>query len=154
MEVSGDKKSTRMRFDISPLFFSCCSTLVWALVITHDEIFQAVAVEDVLLPKPWLDVGVDGVVRWKSPISLTNVFGWQTATSVLVNDTQRTICKVPPYNPDWAPSNFRAFETLQKTSPTPAIYIWRHRQNRSPEMASGAEHLLPSPGLGKSHRAF
>jgi hypothetical protein len=38
--------------------------------LTYDEIFQALAVEqDVLLPKPLLNLGFDGVVRWKSPAS-------------------------------------------------------------------------------------
>jgi hypothetical protein len=36
----------------------------------YDEIFQAMAVEeDALLPKPFLDLGFNGVVRWKSPAS-------------------------------------------------------------------------------------
>jgi hypothetical protein len=56
--------------DISPLFFNILSTLVQALVIIYDGIFQALAVEgNVLLPKPFLDLGFDGVVRRKSPFS-------------------------------------------------------------------------------------
>jgi hypothetical protein len=36
----------------------------------YDEIFRALTVEaDVLLPKPFLDLGFDGVVRWKTPAS-------------------------------------------------------------------------------------
>jgi hypothetical protein len=34
------------------------------------EIFQALAVEgDVLFSKPFMDLGPDGIVRWKSPAS-------------------------------------------------------------------------------------
>jgi hypothetical protein len=70
LEVIGDKKSTPTSLDISPLFFHVVSKLVQALVITYYEIFQALAIEgDVLLPKPFLDLGFDGVVRWKSPAS-------------------------------------------------------------------------------------
>jgi hypothetical protein len=71
MEVSGDKKSTQMSLDIIPLFVKIVSNLVQALVITYDEIFQALAVEgdDVLLQKQFLDLGFDDVVRWKSPAS-------------------------------------------------------------------------------------
>jgi hypothetical protein len=43
---------------------------VQALVITYDEIFQTLAVEgDVLLPKTFLDLRFDYVIRWKSPTS-------------------------------------------------------------------------------------
>jgi hypothetical protein len=56
MEVSGSKKSIRISLDISPLFFHIVSKLAEALVITYDEIFQALAVEgDVMPPKPFLD---------------------------------------------------------------------------------------------------
>jgi hypothetical protein len=47
---------------------SCISTvprLVQALVITHDGIFHALTT-DPLLPKQFLDLGIDGVVRWKA----------------------------------------------------------------------------------------
>jgi hypothetical protein len=62
MEVSGDKKNTLIPLDVSPLFFHTVSKLVQALVV-KDEIFQALVVEDVLLTKPFLDLGFDGVVR-------------------------------------------------------------------------------------------
>jgi hypothetical protein len=56
MEVSGDKKSAGIPFDIIPLFFHIVCELVQALAIIYDEIFQALAAEgDVLLPKPFLD---------------------------------------------------------------------------------------------------
>jgi hypothetical protein len=67
METTGNKKSTPISLDISHLFFHVVSNLVKALVITYDEIFQTLAVGDVLLPKPFLDLGFNGVVRWKSP---------------------------------------------------------------------------------------
>jgi hypothetical protein len=66
MGVSGDKKSKWTSLDISPLFFFTVQKLVQALVITYDEIFQALALEgDVLLPKPYywtpaLTVSSDG----------------------------------------------------------------------------------------------
>jgi hypothetical protein len=70
MQVSGGEKSKWISFDISPLFYHTVSKLVHALGITHDEIFQALAAEgDVLPPKPFLDLGFDAVVRWKSPAS-------------------------------------------------------------------------------------
>jgi hypothetical protein len=48
--------------DISPLFFHIVSTFVQALVITYDEIFQALTIKgDVLLTKTFLDLGFDGV---------------------------------------------------------------------------------------------
>jgi hypothetical protein len=66
LEVSGDKKSTWICLDISPLFFSIVPRVVQALVITCDELFQALVVEaGVLLPKPFLDLGIAGVIRWK-----------------------------------------------------------------------------------------
>jgi hypothetical protein len=64
MEVNGDKESTKTPSDISPLFFHIVLKLVQALVITYDEIFQAlVAEEDVQLPKPFLDLIFDSAVR-------------------------------------------------------------------------------------------
>jgi hypothetical protein len=57
MEVDGDKKSIRTWLDISPLSFHIVSKLVQALVITYDNIFQALAVEaDVLLQKSFMDL--------------------------------------------------------------------------------------------------
>jgi hypothetical protein len=56
IEVNGDKKSTQISLDISSLFFHIISKLVQALVITYNEIFQALAVEGyVLNAKPFLD---------------------------------------------------------------------------------------------------
>jgi hypothetical protein len=70
MEVSGGKNIIPVSLDISPLLFHIVSKLVQALVITYDEIFQALAVKrDVLLLKLFLDLGVDNVIRWKSPAS-------------------------------------------------------------------------------------
>jgi hypothetical protein len=60
--------------DISPLFSHIVAKLIQTSVITYDEIFQALAVKDVLLPKPFLGLGFDGVFRRKTPTSLTNVF--------------------------------------------------------------------------------
>jgi hypothetical protein len=66
MEVSGGKTSTRISLDISPLLFHTVSKLVQALVITYVYVFQDLAVEgDVLLPKPFLNVGFNVIVRWK-----------------------------------------------------------------------------------------
>jgi hypothetical protein len=61
MEVSGEMKSKWISLDISPLFFYIVSKLVQAPVITYDK-----TEDDVLLPKPFLDLGFNGVVRWKS----------------------------------------------------------------------------------------
>jgi hypothetical protein len=56
MEVIREKKSIWMSLDISPLFFCIVSKLVQAFDATHDQIFQALAVEGgILLPKPFLD---------------------------------------------------------------------------------------------------
>jgi hypothetical protein len=55
MEVSGDKKSIWISLNNSPLLFHIVSKLVQAPVIPYDEIFQDLATEDVLLPKPLLD---------------------------------------------------------------------------------------------------
>jgi hypothetical protein len=58
MEVNGDKISIRISLDISPLFFHIIPKLVQALIIKHDDTLQALAVEgDILLPKPFLDLG-------------------------------------------------------------------------------------------------
>jgi hypothetical protein len=57
--LNGDKKSTWVSLNSSPLLFRIVSNLIQALVITYDQIFQALAVEgDVLLPKPFLDLGL------------------------------------------------------------------------------------------------
>jgi hypothetical protein len=70
MELSADKKSTWIYLDISPLFSHILPRLAQALVVTYDEIFQALAVDgDVLLSKPFLYLGFDGAVGWKSPTS-------------------------------------------------------------------------------------
>jgi hypothetical protein len=54
--VNGGKKSTWISLDISLLFFHIVSKIIQALVITYNEIFQAMMVEgDVLLLKPFLD---------------------------------------------------------------------------------------------------
>jgi hypothetical protein len=58
-----------MSLDISPLFFQRVSKLVQVLDLTYDEIFQALAAADVLLPKPFQDLDFDGVVSSKSPAS-------------------------------------------------------------------------------------
>jgi hypothetical protein len=72
MEGNGDKKSTHICLDISSLFFHTVPILFQALVIMYDEIFQALAVEGyVLLPKPFLDLGFDGVFRCKPLASET-----------------------------------------------------------------------------------
>jgi hypothetical protein len=55
MEAGGDKKSTWITLDISPLFFHIVSKLVQELVVTYG-IFQALVVEGDVLPlKPFLD---------------------------------------------------------------------------------------------------
>jgi hypothetical protein len=72
MEVSGGKKSRRICLDISPLFFHVVPRLLQALFITYDEISQALAVGDVLLPKSFQVLSFGGVVRWQS--SATDVF--------------------------------------------------------------------------------
>jgi hypothetical protein len=70
MEVSGGKTSMRISLDIRPLFFHTLFKLVRVPVVIYVEIFQAVEVQgDGLLPKQFLDLGFDGVVRWKSPPS-------------------------------------------------------------------------------------
>jgi hypothetical protein len=67
MEVSGDKKSRLICLDTNPLFFYIVPKFVQALVIMYDEIFQALMLEeDSLLPKPFLDLGFDSVIRRKS----------------------------------------------------------------------------------------
>jgi hypothetical protein len=53
--------------DIIPLLFHVVSKFVQALVITYDEIFQVLAVEDVLLQKPFLDLGFEGVCQTEIP---------------------------------------------------------------------------------------
>jgi hypothetical protein len=50
----------------SPLLLHTVPKPVQALLTAYDEIFHVLAVEDLLLPKPILDLGFDGVVRWKS----------------------------------------------------------------------------------------
>jgi hypothetical protein len=67
MEVSGDQEGTWISLDVSPLFFHIVSKLVQALVIMYDESFQALAVDDVLLQKLFLDLGFDSVITWKFP---------------------------------------------------------------------------------------
>jgi hypothetical protein len=72
MELSVDKESTQVCLDISPLLLHTVPQLVQVPVIIHDETLQALAVEgDVLIPKPFLDLGFDGAIRWKSPSSET-----------------------------------------------------------------------------------
>jgi hypothetical protein len=51
-------------------FFYIVPQLVLALVVMYDEIFHSLTIEgDILFPKPFLDFGFDGVVRWKPPAS-------------------------------------------------------------------------------------
>jgi hypothetical protein len=76
MEVSGDKKSTLLSLDITPQFFHTVSKLVQALVITYDQIFQALAVKgDVLLPMPFLDPAPPTVQPGLALLGLFHVFG-------------------------------------------------------------------------------
>jgi hypothetical protein len=75
MEVSGDKKSTWIALDISRLFFHIVSKLVQALVITCDEIFQALVTRDVLFPKPFLDPTPPIAQPQLSPLGLS--CAWQ-----------------------------------------------------------------------------
>jgi hypothetical protein len=60
----GDKKSTLHCLGISHLFLHILPKPVQVLVM-YDEMFQALVVDDLLFPKPFLDLGFDGVVRWK-----------------------------------------------------------------------------------------
>jgi hypothetical protein len=53
--------------------------------------------------------------------------------------------------PTLRPLEFHAFGKLKKTSPRPAISVWRHRQSWGPEMVSGAGRLAVPPGLGRSY---
>jgi hypothetical protein len=77
MEVSEDKKITRICLDIGPPFFHTVSKLVQALVIIHDEIFEVLAVEgDVLLPKPFLDLTSPTAEPRLGPLGLSRV--WKT----------------------------------------------------------------------------
>jgi hypothetical protein len=73
--VNGGKWSQAKHTDIfghQSSILHIVSTLVQALVVQHDEIFQALAREEIyLLPTPFLHLGSDGVVRWKSPASET-----------------------------------------------------------------------------------
>jgi hypothetical protein len=63
--------------NISSLFFHINPKIVQALFVAQDEIFHALAVErDVLLPKPFLDLGFDGVQPRLSPLGISRV--WQT----------------------------------------------------------------------------
>jgi hypothetical protein len=63
-------KSTRISLGISPQFFHIVSIIVPSLVIIHDEIFQDLPVEGiVLLQKPFLELSFDGVIVRKSPVS-------------------------------------------------------------------------------------
>jgi hypothetical protein len=77
VEVSGDKKSRRICFDISPLFFYLIPKLVQALVITYDEIYQALAVRDVLLPKPFVYRGHHRTSPTWPPRTFTCVANWE-----------------------------------------------------------------------------
>jgi hypothetical protein len=46
------------------MFFHIVPKLIQTPVITYNEIFQALAVEgDISLPKPFMDLGFDSVVR-------------------------------------------------------------------------------------------
>jgi hypothetical protein len=65
MKTNRSKKNTRICLDISSLFFHTVPKLV-QLVITNDEIFRAPAAGDVPVPKPFLSLGFDGVVKCKS----------------------------------------------------------------------------------------
>jgi hypothetical protein len=62
MEVSGKKKNKQM-FGNQSSIFHIDFNHAQALVITYGDVFQALAVEgDILLPKPFLGLGFDGVV--------------------------------------------------------------------------------------------
>jgi hypothetical protein len=74
MEVSGDKESTRIFLDISSLYVHTGPKRVQA-VITHNETFQPQAIDHILLLKPFLDPGFDGVVRSDFVSSDFHVFG-------------------------------------------------------------------------------
>jgi hypothetical protein len=77
IEVHDDKKSARISLDISSLFFHIVLKLVQALVITYDEIFEALAVEgDILLLKPFLDPTPNIVQPRLRPLRLSCV--WRT----------------------------------------------------------------------------
>jgi hypothetical protein len=72
MEVSRDKKNTAVCFNVSRLFFHTFSKPVQTPVIMCDEIFHPLAVEgDILLPKSFLCLCFDGVIRRKSPVLVT-----------------------------------------------------------------------------------
>jgi hypothetical protein len=77
--VSGDRESKLISLDIGPVFYHTISKFVQALVVTYDEIFQALAVEgEVLLPRPFLDPPPPSpsVQPRLGPLGLSS--GWQT----------------------------------------------------------------------------
>jgi hypothetical protein len=64
------------------LDISSIPKLVQTLVITYDEIFQALAVEgDILLVKPFLDHRLDSVIRLKL-LTLEKLFYFAKYTNV------------------------------------------------------------------------
>jgi hypothetical protein len=70
MEVSGEMNSMQICLDISLVFFHIIPKHAEAHVMTYDEVSQAPAVEgDILFLKRFLDLGFDGVIRWKLPLS-------------------------------------------------------------------------------------
>jgi hypothetical protein len=73
MEVRRDKKSIWTSLDTSPLFFHIVSKLFQALFTTYDEIFQALAVGDILLLKSFLDPIPPNVQPQLGPLGLPRV---------------------------------------------------------------------------------
>jgi hypothetical protein len=70
------RQERHMCLDISFLFLHRVPKLVQTPVITNVDISQALALEGDVMPlKPFLDLGIDGVVRSKSPASDFHVFG-------------------------------------------------------------------------------
>jgi hypothetical protein len=58
----------------------------------YDEIFQALVIAEVLLRKPFLDLGFDGVVRWKWPASEMLVQSVSRSVTVTTQPSAQSGC--------------------------------------------------------------
>jgi hypothetical protein len=111
--LSEDKKSTRISLDISPLFFHVVPKLVQALVTTYDDFTSSGRRRnDVLLPKPLLDLGHHRSAPTRPPRTFTCLANCKNIPEV--GDFYRT-----------TPSKPRAINDFGSWTSSCTVRVWK-----------------------------
>jgi hypothetical protein len=137
MEVSRNKKSAGISLDMTPLFFHIVSEFVQALIITYDEIFQALVAEgDVLLPEPF----------WTSPHPPYSPDSAPLDFNVFDKLEKHLRCRRFPPDDTVKAKDQKPFLVLQYSGTSGGIFSfrWRKCRNMSRKRSESILSILPA----------